>query len=396
MRCRIGFRTLAATALILASLHSASAQNSSPQPNSPRQKPADVEQPADARPPVDFEQLSRRIAELDADEFATRKQATEALIRLGEPALEQLRSALAKAKSAETRQRLQKVIEQIELFGGEPHDLKLTDLLDLTHKIVAAKGASEADKAQLEAELKRWLRLFGEASGDPKLALPIDFDGVNDAPPVALLRYNLVIAKEVDHVHSATDSIILSDGSVQVFGAYDSLIIARLGVTINSCRNCVVVTGASLKTRESKKCVLVSRGHVETDTAYASVLAAGESLRSGGVASVTFVNTPQAEVRTERNSRYVRIPHLIVGQPDRENPLKGALTLTHIGSDLVLFRLADGTGEYVARKDQPINRPDGRPIESLKGWRLQYVADSRIATFKKGEQICVLRLEPSR
>jgi hypothetical protein len=69
--------------------------------------------------------------------------------------------------------------------------------------------------------------------------------------------------------------------------------------------------------------------------------------------------------------------------------LKGKLTITTLMRELVLYKLPDGTGEYVIRKGNGFQRPDGTPIEPLLGWKLVLVG-SRIAAFEKEEQVCFL------
>jgi hypothetical protein len=59
--------------------------------------------------------VHKLIAELDADEFATRQRATEALIKIGVPALAAVREA-AKSGSAEVRSRAERVLKRL---GGD-------------------------------------------------------------------------------------------------------------------------------------------------------------------------------------------------------------------------------------------------------------------------------------
>lgn len=61
--------------------------------------------------PPDEERVAQLIADLDADAFGKREQAEKALAQMGPPALPALRAALDKARSAEMRMRLQRLID---------------------------------------------------------------------------------------------------------------------------------------------------------------------------------------------------------------------------------------------------------------------------------------------
>jgi hypothetical protein len=347
----------------------------------------------ESRQKLSAAEVARSIADLDHDDFARRKQATEALVKHGEPGLEALRAALEKTESAEARLRLQKIIEEIEIWGGEPHDLKLAELLDVSHKIVEAKGKDEAGKARMAVLLTRWLRVLGEASGKPKLEPPVKFADVQPSTEDTSIRKSLVVGKNIGRISIARDSIILSDGAVEISSVSNCLIVARMGANISSCDNSVVITGIALEAAIPKNSVLISGIHLNARIAQDSILAAGELTDSGILKNVTFVNVTPQNRGIERDSRYVTIPRLILSDPQRVDPLAGVATITYLSRDLALFRLADGTGEYVARKDQPIRHPDGRPIDAFAGWKLSYVAGSRIAVFAKDDEFGILRWE---
>jgi hypothetical protein len=61
----------------------------------------------------DRKRLQRLIADLDADEFATREAATKALAKLGGAAESALRQALAARPSAEARVRLERLLKPL-------------------------------------------------------------------------------------------------------------------------------------------------------------------------------------------------------------------------------------------------------------------------------------------
>jgi hypothetical protein len=62
-------------------------------------------------PPVEEQRIAQLVADLDADAFGTREKAEKELAQMGPPALPALKAALAKAKSAEVRMRLQRLID---------------------------------------------------------------------------------------------------------------------------------------------------------------------------------------------------------------------------------------------------------------------------------------------
>jgi hypothetical protein len=119
----------------------------------------------------DAERVARLIADLDADDFATREQATEELTRLGDAAEGALRKALGGKLSAEQRRRVESVLAKLGAPGDTGERLGQGRALELLERIgdeearsvlkALTGGASDARltqeaKAALQ-QLEKWL-----------------------------------------------------------------------------------------------------------------------------------------------------------------------------------------------------------------------------------------------
>jgi hypothetical protein len=67
---------------------------------------------------IDAEKIAPWVRQLESDEFAQREKASQALAGLGPAAETTLREALGKARSPEVRQRLERVLEELEAGHG--------------------------------------------------------------------------------------------------------------------------------------------------------------------------------------------------------------------------------------------------------------------------------------
>lgn len=336
------------------------------------------------------------IRRLDADQYRVRDDATKALVKAGTPALERLRRALVNAHSPEVRLRLTKIIEEIEIWGGEPSDLKLDEVLDRIPEIAKAdwRASGYRDK-RLEVLLTRWLSVLGQAADHKAVKLPVTFADVTPGTSETIVRNKLVVLdQDRQRISMADHSIIVSSGAVSFSHIRHCVVIARLGASISSCHDSVVIAGVAVNTSSVQNSVLISGSQLSAVHPRGSIIAAGEKVDSTFPSDTTFVNTvPERDVGRQ-GFRTLEIPRLILNDPDRRNPLADVVTLTYITSaddGLVLFRLSDGSGEYVARHGQPITHPDGREVAALSGWRLRYVA-GRLAMFTKGDETSVLRM----
>jgi hypothetical protein len=108
--------------------------------------------------PADPKQVARLIADLDNDSFETRDKATAGLEKLGELAEPALRKALKADPSAETRQRLESLIEKASASapgGARARKMRVVEALEQMDTADArqflealAKGAPEAHLTQ--------------------------------------------------------------------------------------------------------------------------------------------------------------------------------------------------------------------------------------------------------
>jgi hypothetical protein len=81
---------------------------------SPKQAVPFLRQQLPAVPKVDSAHLERLISQLNADEFASREEATSELIKLGEAAAPALQCALEADPGLELKRRAQKILQQLE------------------------------------------------------------------------------------------------------------------------------------------------------------------------------------------------------------------------------------------------------------------------------------------
>jgi len=70
------------------------------------------------------QRLAQLLADLDDRQFETRRRASEALEKLGELAEDALRAALARTPPLEVRQRLEKILAEIERQSQAPERLQ--------------------------------------------------------------------------------------------------------------------------------------------------------------------------------------------------------------------------------------------------------------------------------
>jgi hypothetical protein len=92
-------------------------------------------------PVVDANKIQKWIAALDNDEFAVRTMATKELAKLGGLAEPPIEKALKQELTAETRRRLEQILEGIH-EAIEPHTLRTMRAVMVLEKI----GSSEAQK----------------------------------------------------------------------------------------------------------------------------------------------------------------------------------------------------------------------------------------------------------
>jgi WD40 repeat protein len=112
--------------------------------------------PVPAAPTDD--QLDRLFADLDSEDFATRKAASNRLVEFGELAVPGVRKRLEKTESAEVRKRALEFLEKIDPAPGSPYRLRQLRAVELLEGIAtpAARDVlSDLSKGAAEAPLTR-------------------------------------------------------------------------------------------------------------------------------------------------------------------------------------------------------------------------------------------------
>jgi hypothetical protein len=99
----------------------------------------------------DQKRIKQRIADLDADEFDKREEATKELEKFGAAAESALRSALAAGPSAESRTRLERLLKGL---GGEGRALTAGQQRDVRAVRVLGQAGTPEARALLEALAK--------------------------------------------------------------------------------------------------------------------------------------------------------------------------------------------------------------------------------------------------
>jgi hypothetical protein len=97
------------------------------------------------------------LRELDSDDFSTRKEASEGLLRLGEAAEPLLKQALADGLSAEARRRVEAVLGQLDPTANPQRlrDLRAVEALEISGTPEARRLLEELSAGAPTARLTR-------------------------------------------------------------------------------------------------------------------------------------------------------------------------------------------------------------------------------------------------
>ncbi len=346
------------------------------------------------RLPADEKRLGELIKQLDAEKAEQREAATAELRKIGEPALPTLEKTLTDPPSIEAKFRIQTAIDGIKLDQARSEALKIDDIL------AQAKAAQKEgwDKATLEAQLDRLVRILNAETGKKDFKLPVTFAEAGQAPMGPFGRSSLLKEKRVK-ISSVEKSIVLCDSVADISVARNSIVIAPVAACISHCDNCLVIAGRLAAASHVQNSIVLCNSRFEGSFIQQSILAGPEEVTLSHAQGTVLVNSPPPKRQFPANPREpnssVEVQGITFGEKSPPNPLDGKLTLTLATQQdqaLALFKLPDGTGEYIARYEQEIKTPQGQPIESLKGWKLIY-AGNRLAVFANGEEIACVRQE---
>ena len=116
-------------------------------------------------PPADVKKIAALITKLDDDEFSVREEASAELQKLGPDALPQLRRTLEESKSAEVRQRVQVLLENLANASLTPEQKRLRAALWICELIASAEFRKVLEDVA-SGKTDAWLA--GEASASLK------------------------------------------------------------------------------------------------------------------------------------------------------------------------------------------------------------------------------------
>jgi hypothetical protein len=352
------------------------------------------EQPGEKKPAAaDQSRIAGLIKQLDDDKADAREAATAELRKIGEPALATLEKILADPPSIEVKFRAQAAIDGIKLDLVRKQALKIDDILAQAK----AAQAKDWDSKTLEAQLDGLIRVLAAETGKKDLKLPVTFGEVGKAPMGPFARGTLLREKRVK-TSVLEGSILLADSIAEVSIARNSIIIAPVAAMVSSCENSLVIAGQLVNVSSPRGSVILCNSRVEASYVRESILAGPAGVQVSHAEGSTFVNSaipmrPGGFVPGRAENKSVDVKGIVFGAKAPPSPLEGKLNITLATQQdqaLVLFKLADGTGEYVARYEQEIKTPQGQPIEALKGWKLIY-AGNRLAVFANGDEIACVR-----
>ncbi|HUE69585.1 MAG TPA: hypothetical protein VMP01_01750 [Pirellulaceae bacterium] len=342
---------------------------------------------------ADQMRISELIKQLDAEKADQREAATAELRKIGAAALATLEKTLADPPSIEAKFRIQTAIDGIKLDLARRNALKIDDIL------AQAKAAQKEgwDKQTLQSQLERLIETLAAETGKKDLKLPVRFADLGQAPMGPFARGTLIKERRVK-TSMVEGSIVLADSIAEVSMLRNSIVIAPVAAIIGSCENSLVVAGQLVNVSSPRGSVILCNSRLEGSFVRDSILAGPEGVQVSHAEGSTFVNSaipmrPGGLPPGRAENKSVEAQGIVFGAKAPQSPLEGKLTITlatQQGEALALFKLPDGTGEFVARYEQEIKTPQGQPIESLQGWKLIY-AGNRLAVFANGEEIACVR-----
>ncbi len=350
-------------------------------------------------------EIAKLIQQLNAEDFKLREQATSELVEAGLSALAPLEAVLAEKESPpETKMRAEQVLKVLRLEVLRQNPIKLADVLKQARLVNQGKGDPEALTATLE-------QLVTLISADTKMEykLPVGFKDLTELPVQGTLtsEANRLLKLDTGRIISIKDSIILAETAVTVSSPQNCIIIAGVSASVTSPRNCLIIAGRNVDLSASSRNLnyVLSGGSISGTIVRDCVLGAAGDVTLSAPDNVTVINSTQdPDIREKLSTRvpnYVESPGVQLKLPVSENSLEDKIKITlalTTGEPIALFRRKDGDGEYVARANQDILFPDGKPMPELAGWKLVYCGVPRggqpFAVFRKDEETAVVDIKP--
>ncbi len=310
-----------------------------------------------------------------------------------------------------------------------PYDDTLQMVLDRIHE----HAKDEAWRApgwkddKIEAWLDKLVAAIAKGTERPELKLPVrqaDLQAADPARPI-LRGSGRLITRGSQVFLGARDSLILSDGNLELMIPQNCIIVARGVVKTSGARNCVIVAGSYIGTEydgepggRGNGSLLITRGIIDARSANGSTLIAGLGTNVERSEGAIFVNHPvPVELQPfprQKEPRSVEIANLPL-EPLPKVPLAEKLILLGtivtppappqplVPGQLPVRRPTSREGNftgavfrfdkqrYVADLNQPIVDQAGQPVEALAGWELSFATD-RVALFSREGSDALVRM----
>ncbi|HKD37833.1 MAG TPA: hypothetical protein VKB78_13570 [Pirellulales bacterium] len=366
-----------------------------------------AEQPTQSSRPVgqaDDRQIASLIRKLDANEYETREAASDELLKIGEPAVPAIKAAIGNSASLEVKVRAERLVRQIIVWGDMPHELSLKRLMR-TVKVI--RGAKDRERACRDENLDRlldcWVRVLGQASGQPECQPPVrcsDFKIAANAPSgddYDSADGALLIANRV-RVGVANRCIVLADGPIEIDSADDCIIVTRSIAKVDRCHNSAIFAGFLVDSLFADRSILVAGGETRIESANNVIVAGGRDVGINASRNLTIINPPEGRAdwrdnKSNGGARELQLREMRLIETVAKNPLSGRTQLleTLWQGDAVARLRFDNGKEKIIRCGQNVCGPDGKPAAGLEHWTLLF-ANRGLAVFTSGEDFAALRV----
>jgi hypothetical protein len=344
-------------------------------------------QEAEPPPKATPEVIARLIKQLDADDFAAREQATDALIKLGEEVEASVKKAAAESKSAEARERAERVLASIERERLQRNALQL----DTIYLLARAICEDKATPTDLDPMIDKILAEISAATKGKALKMPVRIENCTPRPGLTTEPRSLFVG-DTATTTSLRDSVAVFDVGGQCASINNSIIVAWGVVEVSSCTNSIIIAGADVSVTSARNSVILSGGRIDVNSCQKSVLGSGETLRATFPRDGTIVVNTKFVPGALDTAALVDVPGLVLrDKPLMPRLLDDKLQVTYLSNKFMLFQLPGQSGEYVVRTGNDLLDPLGKPLAGLEGWNVLRLS-LRFAMLKNEEERTFLRL----
>lgn len=342
-----------------------------------------AEPPAKATP----DEIARLIKQLDADDFAAREQATETLTKLGEQVEEPIKKTVAEAKSAEAKERAERVLASINRERLQRNALKL----DTIYLLARAICEDKARPADLDPMIDKILAEISTAAKSDALKVPVRVANCTPRPGPTSEPRSLFVG-DTTTTTSLRDSVAVFDVGGHCSSINNSIIVAWGLVDVASCTNSIIIAGADVSVTSARNSVILSGGRIDVSSCQKSVLGSGETLQAMFPRDGTMVVNTKFEPGGLDTAALVDVPGLVLrDKPLMPRLLDDKLQVTYLSNKFMLFRLPGQSGEYVVRTGNELLDPLGKQLPGLEGWKVLRLT-ARFAMLKNEDERTFLRI----